>query len=239
MNFLPWRLKPNRSEPSAPVTPTSDGTDGLCRLIETMLVELLAGRPQPPSGADELAELMRPASLRGPLSLYRLDDLRAARLPPVELTRAVMENPELCHGFGSPAHDFGRDVRLSRQVTTALADVGLRFRLGQLMLLHLAERVIFHPGPPPCPVFTARGLLALLPAALLHDPALTPIIEEHPCPTFWDHWLLRQMRDTPGWPLTVATEDLALFNWSEGDPAPAILPPDAPAYWRSILETSF
>ncbi|KQB12739.1 hypothetical protein H9N28_09315 [Rhodobacter capsulatus] len=142
---------------------------------------------------------------------------------------------------------IGATAILPAVLHSALADRGLAHEIGVLCHEHLAERVIFHPGPPPFPRFSplALAILALAaetgadPIAQALRTALAALAAEADRPGFWDRWLYRRIAQTPGWdlPEAQAVQPLPGGDATATDPAPPpVVGDDWPACWPSLTD---
>lgn len=215
------------------------------------LTALLDGQPPVALSAPPLVGLFRDPARPDPLAGFGADLWRSATLPEAEFTSHLMADPGLALALGSPRSEIGATLLAPLILRDALSEGGLRHDLAQHCRRFLCERVLFHPGPPPLPLFSTGGLALLVASQDAHGAALgadfAPLRAaaqalrgpDQPL-GHWDQWLLRRMADTPGWTLPERAEDLPWVTWRGAEDAPLPVPdatdPTLPAYWPRILD---
>lgn len=193
--------------------------------------------PRPRLGASARDSVSRKRTLRRPGDAERTESLEqiVIRLPEQLGSRYVL-------GQGG-----GDALILPAVLQQALSDGAFRLQIGDTVRRFLAERVLFSPGPAPCPAFSAGGLSMLVASQDRHGEKLGPGYEplhaaagalrqsQQVCA--WDQWLLRRMQAAPGWQLPSAYEALPWVAWPAPGISTPVLPPDADrTAWESILD---
>lgn len=212
------------------------------------LAALLAGKPPVALPAAAMAGLLRDPGQPDPLQGFGVAVWRSAALPDSAFATRLMAEPGLATALASTSSEVGAAVLVPILLRGALSDGAFRHQIANLCRQFLAERVFFHPGPPPAPLFSAGGLAALITSQEAHGALLgtgfAPLRTaaeglrgpDQPLGP-WDQWLLRRMDEAQGWLLTDGMTDLPWVAWRAGSPLPAA-PDDTPlpGYWPQILD---
>lgn len=159
---------------------------------------------------------------------------------------ALLHHPQSLPELAKPGPDFGADILLRAALSQAFTDPVFLHRVAEACRKALCEKVLFHPGPPPQPVFSVRGLGLLIASQPGHRFApdsdyalLTAALAEfvEPCRP-WDQWLLRCMGKAPGWTVPPDLSGLPWIIWTPeaGFDRADALAAGLPAYWPSILD---
>lgn len=199
-----------------------------------------------------LTGLFRDGQQADPLSGFGLSVWRSAALPDAAFATRLMAEPGLATALATTGSDVGAAVLAPILLRGALLDGAFRHGIADQCRQFLSERVLFHPGPPPAPLFSAGGLALLitsqdaqgatLGAGFAHLRAAAEALRGPDQPLGpWDQWLLRRMEETPGWLLPEGLADLPWVAWRLGtappparDEAPGA--PPLPDYWPQILD---
>lgn len=229
LTFLPGRLRPNRGSQICVALPEVPrlcaSAQALCtalqRAVEENFAALLTQSPPVPLDREAFATLDTRHACPHPW--WRRVWARLAVVVAALLRRNI--EPDLpASGAGdllNLATPDGSSIFLGVIIEQALSDAGFRLRLGNHCRMFLEERVLFHPGPPPAPLFSPGGMAMLIATQERHReslgaayPALHRAARCLRGPGFvlgfWDQWLLRRMQDTPGW---ILPDDLPQLPW--------------------------
>lgn len=199
-----------------------------------------------------LAGLFRNSQHADPLSGFGLSQWRSATLPDAAFAMRLMADPGLATALATTGSDVGAAVLAPLLLRGALSDGTFRHHIADQCRQFLSDRVLFHPGPPPAPLFSAGGLVLLITSQDAHGATLGSAFAhlraagealrgpDQPLGP-WDQWLLRRMKETPGWLLPGGLTDLPWVTWrsgatlpqAQGTPAGELPLPD---YWPQILD---
>lgn len=209
---------------------------------------LLAGRQPVALTAQDLTGLIRLPQERRRRWTRRTGQhvsRSVTQLAPDAVT-ALLHHPESLLKLARPGPDFGADILLRAALSQAFTDPVFLHAVAEACRTVLCEKVLFHPGPPPQPDFSVRGLGLLIASQPGHRFApdsgyalLTAALAEfvEPCRP-WDQWLLRYMGKIPGWTVPPDLSGLPWVIWTPeaGFDSADALAAGLPAYWPSVLD---
>jgi hypothetical protein len=248
-SFLPVAFSPNRrTKPSAiSVIGLRDQIARLRAALQDMarsnLDALLAELP-PVAAKEDILGWIRVSRSQDPLAGYRLADWRDGKLPDAGFVAGLMQDPGRSAAIASVQSGLGSELILPRLLHIAFVDGALRHDLAQSCRAFLSARVLFHPGPPPQPLFSPMAIAALClsqPAqvpegaqAVLQEAVRELAAETGPA-SAWDQWLYRRMGEAPGWQTDADLDALPWVFWRRGDPLPA-MGAELPGYWPNLID---
>lgn len=248
-SFLPAAFSPNRrtKPPAISILGLRDQIAGLQAALQDMarsnLDALLAGLPPVAAKEDVLGQILVSRG-QDPLSGYRLADWRDGKLPDAGFVAALMQDPGRSAALASVQSGPGAELILPRLLHIAFVDGALRHDLAQSCRAFLSARVLFHPGPPPQPLFSPMAIAALCLSqpgqvpegarAVLQD-AIRALAAETGPASAWDQWLYHRMDEAPGWQTDADPDELPWVFWRRGDPLPA-MGAELPEYWPNLID---
>lgn len=256
LDFLPRQLRPNRAPSSNDILPAApplrSTTQALSAALQQAVVEnlaaLLAQKPPAPLDVRAFAPLGVIAPDEPPPWWMRL--WAWARTSLATLARRILHPhvapPPPASGAADlldPATARGGEILLPAIIEQALGDASFRLQLGERCRIFLEDRVLFHPGPAPAPVFSPGGTALLIASQPAHGRALGAAYDRLQQAArhlrgpgivlgFWDQWLLRRMQEAPGWTLP---DDLPPPPWPAA-PTNHDSATIAPALQHSLME---
>lgn len=220
---------------------------GLRHAVQENLVALLAGHEPVAFEPGPITAILPEPGAGTSVAGYSLADWQSGHAADGLVADELMEK-QAALAVTSPLHGaVGAQVALPLVLRDLLVDTRFRHALGEQCRRFLCERVLFHPGDPPVPLFTPAGLMLLVVSQDAHRRALgaqaawlagaaLALRDMEGELAAWDQWLVRRMLATPGWDVP---DDLAALPWVAWRPsvmAPVDTPKGMPPYWRSILD---
>jgi hypothetical protein len=251
--FLPNAFRPNRVErSSAPdVKPfQASGTfvslfQEAARINLSALLQAVSPVAMPAVAFDAA---FGKSGETDPLAGFGLVDWHEGKLPDSAFARRLMAEPMRAAAIATPQSGIGAETLLPQLLRTALGEGALRHELAEATRRYLSDRVLFHPGPPPQPLFSVAGLALLFtsqPAQLKLlspqglrrlDAAVASLHSAAKSLNHWDQWLLRRMAHTTGWAVPEYLAALRWVAWQSGEPIPDLTEDQTlPPGWPSLL----
>lgn len=250
-SFLPAAFFPNRQPHPPPVSAIGlrEQFGGLQEALRDLarrdLAALLAGLPPVSPEVDLFAQILEGTG-EDPLAGYRLADWRQGKLPDAHFVAGLLQDPGRAVAIATLQSRAGKELILPRFLHGTFVDGALRHDLARSCQAFLCERVLFHPGPPPQPLFSSIAIARLCLSqpgyvgagarTALQDALRWSEVETGP-PSPWDQWLYRRMAEAPAWQLEAELAALPWVVWRPGDPLPeATGEPDLPDYWPNLID---
>lgn len=253
-SFLPKHFRPNRQEQFA-AAPAVEFPRRFGELqvvfqdaVRKNLAAVLQGNAPVAVMDKALDDLLGCRSDTDPLAGYDLAEWQAGKLPDSGYAARLIAEPGRLGAIATPQSAIGAEILLPQVLQSALGDGTFRHGVAEVCREFLSERVLFHPGPAPRPLFSTDVLVLLAASQAEHlqflsSPArqrmraatagfLGPAYRAGP----WDQWLIRRVAKAAGWDLPEGLAALPWVAWQEGSPPPDSTDVhDLPAFWPSLL----
>jgi hypothetical protein len=252
-SFLPKSFRPNRVEQrSAPVVEIFQASGAFLTLFQdatrSNLAALLKADAPVAMAEGVFNAAFGQTGESDPLAGYGLADWQAGKLPDSAFASRLMVEPMRAAAIATPQSGIGADILLPQLLRIALGEGAFRHELAEACRRFLCDRVLFHPGPPPQPLFSVAGLALLFTSQPAQTQALSRQAQRRlhaavgslygPAEplTHWDQWLLRRMAHTAGWVVPEGLATLRWVAWQSGDPMPELTAPQTvPPSWPNLL----